>query len=104
MVSKSRAGRSKPIAPQQAEIVIRAVEERVTCRRERSKSGSSGEPGERIDEVIAPGDAELDEAELLEVRVQAVRLGIDARCGASAGRSGERGVVSSIGCARSAAG
>ena len=37
--------------------------------------------GERIDEQIVARDADLDEAELFEIAVQAVRLGIDRDAG-----------------------
>jgi hypothetical protein len=42
----------------------------------RSPQGAEVKTGERVDEEVRAGDADLDEAKLLEVAVQRVRLGI----------------------------
>jgi hypothetical protein len=51
--------------------------DRKLLARQRSEERLQRKICERIDEVIVPGHADLDQAQLLKVTVQAVRLGID---------------------------
>jgi len=70
------AGAIVAAAAQEAQIVIGAVEDELFAFPSREERGE-GVAGQRIDEEILAGDADLNEAELLEVRMEAIRLGID---------------------------
>ena len=66
----------KADAAEQAQIVVGAVNNELLAVEGREK-GIERKAGERIDQQVVSGNADLDEAELLEVAVEAVRLGID---------------------------
>ena len=86
-------GGHKAAATEQPQIVVHSVNDEFLPR-EGGEERLQRIPGERVDQQIVARHADLDEAELLEVAVEAVRLGIDgdARMRCERGQRGCKGL------------
>ena len=70
-------GRFKPeAAAEQSQIEVRALEHNL-FRRERAGERREIHVGQRINQVIVPGNANLDQAKFFEITMETVGLGID---------------------------
>ena len=80
---KNRARHEIVVLAQQPQIIIRAVQDEFVFA-EGLEQWSEVEVGERINQLVRVRDADLHEADLFRIRVQAVGLGVQGNPGRGA--------------------